>query len=136
MNNFKLQDAPKISTGFTIPDDYFDTFPAKVLQLTRKQQTPVISMYNNRRKYIYAAAAIVVMAFSITFLNKQPQTSEIDDATIENYLAYNAGISQYELLTVLESEDIQHLEKEYAFDDAVLEDELMTGQNFEQYVTE
>jgi hypothetical protein len=136
MNNFKLQDAPKISTGFTIPDDYFDTFPAKVLQLTREQQTPVISMYNNRRKYIYAAAAIVVMAFSITFLNKQPQTSEIDDATIENYLAYNAGISQYELLTVLESEDIQHLEKEYAFDDAVLEDELMTGQNFEQYVTE
>ena len=136
MNNFKLQDAPKISTGFTIPDDYFDTFPAKVLQLTRKQQTPVISMYNNRRKYIYAAAAIVVMAFSITFLNKQPQTSEIDDATIENYLAYNAGISQYELLTVLESEDIQHLEKEYAFDEAVLEDELMTGQNFEQYVTE
>ena len=136
MNNFKLQDAPKISTGFTIPDDYFDTFPAKVLQLTRKQQTPVISMYNNRRKYIYAAAAIVVMAFSITFLNKQPQTSEIDDATIENYLAFNAGISQYELLTVLESEDIQQMEKEYAFDEAVLEDELMTGQNFEQYVTE
>ena len=136
MNNFKLDNTPKINSGFVTPDKYFETFPDKILVRLSEPDKPVISLFR-KRKFIYAAAAVLVLALSIPFMNKQFQDQDVvvDDATIENYLAYNADISQYQLLTLLESDDIQQLQKTYDLDEDILEDALAV-EDLEQYITE
>ncbi len=133
MTAFKLDNEPKISSGFKVPDGYFDTLPQKVAQ--RIDEKPVIKLYR-KSSFIYAAAAILVLALLIPFYNSIKPPTELDESTLENYLAYQSGISQYELMTMLEGDDIDKMEMELQIDDEYLEDLLSTNTNIEQMIIE
>ena len=135
MKNFNLGNEPKITSGFTTPDGYFDKFSEKVLAQLPKQETKVISIFSSKKVWYFAAAAILILMLSIPLYTKySTQQEEIDTATLENYIAYQSNISEEEIVNLLEQDDIDKMELDFNIDDAAIEDALKSNSNLEQYL--
>ena len=135
MKNFNLGNEPKITTGFTTPDGYFDTFSEKVLAQLPKQESKVISIFSSKKVWYFAAAAILILMLSIPLFTKySTQQEEIDTATLENYIAYQSNISEEEIVNLLEQDDLDKMKLDFNIDDATIEDALKSNSNLEQYL--
>ena len=62
-------------------------------------------------------------------------SSELDQQTLEDYITYNSGISENELVDLLEKEDIEKMNLDYNIQDKDLEELLSENNNIEQYLT-
>ena len=137
MKDFKLDNHPKINSGFKAPEHYFDDFSEKIMTQLPEHEVKVVSIFAKRKNWIYAAAAILVMALSIPFIyQNKTQSTELDTNTLENYLAVNAGISDVELIDLLQEDDINKIEINHTIDDKTVEDILVNNSNFEEYITD
>ena len=135
MKDFKLNNEPKISSGFTTPSGYFDSFPEKVLAQISQEEPKVVSIFDSRKNWYFAAAAVVTLMLSIPVYNfYRLQSQEIDAATLENYIAYNSTISQEQIIDLLEQEDLDKIKLELNIDDAAIEDALQSNTNLEDYL--
>lgn len=133
MKEFKLNNEPKLKSGFKTPENYFDDFSLKVLNQLPENETKVVSIFSKRKMWIYAVAATLVIAISIPiFYQNSIQTKELDSTTIENYLAVNAGISEVELIELLQENDLNNIEFENKIDEEIVEELLITNSNFEE----
>ena len=136
MKEFKLDNEPKITPGFTTPEGYFDAFSEKMMTQLPKETPKVISIYSYRKRWMFAAAAILVLALSVPIFNKlTTNTSELDQQTLEDYITYNSGISENDLVDLLEKEDIEKMNVDYNIQDQDVEDVLSQNSNIEQYIT-
>jgi hypothetical protein len=135
MKNFNLGNEPKITSGFTTPDGYFDTFSEKVLAQLPKQEPKVISIFSSKKVWYFAAAAVLILMLSIPLFTKySTQQEEIDSATLENYIAYQSNISEEEIVNLLEQDDLDKMKLDFNIDDATIEDALKSNSNLEQYL--
>ena len=135
MKNFNLGNEPKITSGFTTPDGYFDTFSEKVLAQLPKQETKVISIFSSKKVWYFAVAAILILMLSIPLFTKySTQQEEIDSATLENYISYQSNISEEEIVNLLEQDDLDKMKLDFNIDDATIEDALKSNSNLEQYL--
>lgn len=132
MNDFKLDDK-KIKPGFKMPDNYFEAFPQRVT--SKLEEKSVISLFSKRMNFIYAAAAVLVVALMVSVFNPRT-TTELDDLTLESYLAYHSGITQFDMLTLLEQDDISAMEVDFPVEDEVIEEALSANSNFEHLLIE
>lgn len=135
MKTFKLENQPKIESGFKTPENYFDTFAARVIQQLPTEEPKTISIFSKRKTWLYAAAAILILGLSIPIYNQFKSTSsEIDDATLENYIAYQSSVSDTDLANLLDEEDIQKISVDLNLEDKALENELTENKNLEYYL--
>ncbi|MGC4039857.1 MAG: hypothetical protein QM710_03435 [Flavobacterium sp.] len=135
MNNFKLDNEPKISTGFTIPDGYFETFSEKMLEQVPRQKPKVVPFFNYRKAWYYAAAAMIILMVSFPlYMRYSANQQEIDSTTLENYLAYNSNISEDQIVDLLEQEDLDKMKMELNVDDKAIEEALKSNSNLEEYL--
>ena len=135
MNNFKLDNEPKIETGFKTPDHYFDDFSAKVLQQLPENEPKVISIFAKRKTWLFAVAAVLILALSIPIMNTfETQQTVLDKTTLENYLTNHAAISDDDLVDLLDEDDIQKIKMDYKIEDKAIEDLLSTNSDLEQYI--
>ncbi|MFH7013979.1 hypothetical protein ACHRV5_19140 [Flavobacterium sp. FlaQc-52] len=137
MKAFKLENEPKITTGFKTPENYFNDFSAKVLQQINEPEVKVIPFYKRKKVLTLLAAAVVVIALMIPIVNNYKNTSkELDEKTLETYLAYQSNLNQYDLINQLDTKDIESLNKNIALEDETLEDVLATNPNIENLISE
>lgn len=137
MKAFKLENEPKIKSGFKTPEHYFDDLSAKVLQQINEKEVKVIPFYKRKNVISIAAAAVVVFALMIPIINNYNATSkELDEATLETYLSYQSNLNQYDLIQNLDTKDIQKLNKNVAIEDETLEDILASNPNIEHLISE
>lgn len=137
MKTFKLENEPKIETGFKTPDHYFDNFSIKMMEQLPKNEPKVISIFQKRKTLILMAAAILVLALMIPFLTpSSTNTNEIDEAALENYITYQSNVNQYDLISVLETEDINKIKTGIVLGDEVIEDHFSTNSNLENLILE
>ncbi|KLT71457.1 MULTISPECIES: hypothetical protein [unclassified Flavobacterium] len=137
MKAFKLENEPKITTGFKTPENYFNDFSAKVLQQINEPEVKVIPFYKRKKVLTLLAAAVVVFALMIPIVNNYKNTSkELDEKTLETYLAYQSNLNQYDLINQLDTKDIESLNKNVALEDETLEDVLATNPNIENLISE
>lgn len=135
MKEFKLDNEPKITSGFITPDGYFDTLSNKILAQLPKQEPKVISLFSYRETWYYAVAAILILMLSIPLFTKySTNTEEIDNTTLENYLACQSTISEEEIVKLLEQEDLDKMKIEFNIQDKDIEDALYSNKNLEQYI--
>lgn len=136
MNNFKLDTNKKITSGFKIPEDYFETFSEKVLHQLPSEEPKVISFYAKYSRIFYAAAAIIVLALSIPIANQlQNNSDEMASNEIENYLTQHSTISDDEIVNLLDTEDIENIKIDNKIENEVLEDVLLNNSQIEDYIT-
>jgi len=136
MHEFKLDNHPKINSGFTVPDNYFSDFSEKVLLQLPTAEPKVISIWAKNKKWLYTAAAVLVVSMSIPFIYiSQNDSDEASNAAIENYLSYHSTITDDDILELLDHEDIENINISSDLEDKDVE-ELLTGNaNLEQYIT-
>ena len=135
MKTFKLENEPKIESGFKTPENYFDTFSARVIQQLPTEEPKTISIFSKRKTWLYAAAAILILGLSIPIYNQfKSPSSEIDDTTLENYIAYQSSVSNTDLANLLNEEDIQKMSVDLNIEDKTIENELIENKNLEYYL--
>ncbi|MFV5697916.1 hypothetical protein ACM55H_06065 [Flavobacterium sp. ZT3R17] len=137
MKPFKLENEPKIESGFKTPDHYFENFSAKVLQQLPKEEPKVISIFQKKKIVIMMVAAILILALMIPILNTySTKTKELDSATLENYLTEQSNMTQYDLISELQPEDINKMKTTVVLEDKTVEDILATNSNLEHLILE
>lgn len=135
MKTFKLENEPKIKTGFTTPENYFDDFSAKMMQQLPRKEPKIVSLFARKKTWIYAAAAVVVLALTIPVYNHfYSNSAEIDDVTLENYITYHSTVSDEDIVNLLDEKDIQKMNVDFNIEDKAIENELSTNNNLEQYL--
>lgn len=138
MKAFKLENEPKITTGFKTPEHYFDDFSEKILQqVNDKKEVKVIPIYKRKKVLSLLAAAVVVITLMIPIVNNYNNTSkELDEDTLETYLSYQSNLNQYDLIKELDTKDIDKLGKNVALEQEALEDILTSNPNLENLISE
>ncbi|WP_166921961.1 hypothetical protein [Flavobacterium poyangense] len=136
MKAFKLENEPKITTGFKTPENYFNDFSAKVLQQINVPEVKIIPFYKRKKVITLLAAAVVVFALMIPIVNNYNKSKELDEKTLETYLAYQSNLNQYDLINQLDTKDIESLNKNVALEEETLEDILATSPNIENLISE
>lgn len=134
MNDFKLDSRPNIKSGFKAPDAYFESLADRVMLNLPMQEVKVIPLYKRRPVWVTSAAAALVLSLSL-ILNKNEAAKKPalpDNKAIENYFAYQADISSYELLQNLDVEDVSELQESVNISDEAIE-EYLTGENVYLY---
>ena len=135
MKDFKLEEHPKIKSGFITPDQYFETVTAKINEKLLHQKPKIIPLFNRRKSWITVAAAVLVIALFVPIYNTiQPKEKMIDSASIENYLTYQSNISQYDLVNLLDDKDVEAIDLDILVEDNTIEEVLSTNSNFENYL--
>ena len=133
MNDFKLDSEPKIKAGFTIPENYFENFSEKILQQLPEEELKVISIFKKHKIWLTAVAAVLVLALGIPlYLLFSINNTELDEATLENYITNQSNISQYDLIALLEKEDLENMKIDLNLEEESLEVILSTNSNLEQ----
>ena len=137
MKTFKLENEPKIKSGFKIPDNYFDDFSIKMMDQLSTSEPKVISIFQKRKNLFLMIAAVLVLALMIPFINNSnTNKQEIDTAILENYITYQSNVNQYDLINVLETEDISKIKISMAIEDKAIEDVLSVNSNLENLILE
>lgn len=136
MKDFKLDTHPKITPGFIIPEDYFDTFSEKVIQQLPKEEPKVVSFYAKNKRLLFSAAAILVVALSIPIVYQiQNREQELSSNDVENYIVNHTSLSDEDIVNLLDQEDIDKLNIETPIEKEALEEVLSSNTNLEQYIT-
>jgi len=136
MNEFKLDNEPKIASGFTFPDNYFDGFSEKVMHQLPSVEPKVISIWAKNKKWLYAVAAVLVLSLGITYIYvAQNDANEVSNAAIENYLSYHSTLTDDDIVELLDKEDIEKLNISTTLEDQEIEKILMENSNLEHYIT-
>ncbi len=135
MKTFKLENEPKIKSGFITPENYFENFSANILQELPSKEQKVIAIFSRRKTWFYSAAAIVVLALTIPVYNNYNTTSsEIEPLTLENYISYHSTVSDADLVSLLDENDIQKMNVDLNLEDKNIENELSANANIDIYL--
>jgi|Laugrespbdmm15sd_2_1035082.scaffolds.fasta_scaffold18921_3 hypothetical protein len=136
MNDFKINSKHKIDSGFKIPEDYFENFSEKVLLKINKPEPKVVSIFYKQKTWISSVAAVLVISLSVTLYTKIAVKSTEEKLTLENYITNQSEISQYDLVALLDSKDIEKIKIDLKLDDKKIEEELTNSSEIENYLTE
>lgn len=137
MKTFKLENEPKIETGFKTPEHYFENFSIKMMEQLPNNEPKVISIFQKRKNIFVLVAAVLVLALMIPILNPSTENSkDLDDVAIENYITYQSNVNQYDLINALESKDINTINSGIVLEDDAIEDHLSTNSNLENLILE
>jgi hypothetical protein len=132
MKMFNLDNEPKIETGFKTPENYFESFEAKMMAQLPKEKPKVIA-FPVRKLYIFSAIAAIILAFIAipTYFNSSTREESI---SVESYLSYQ--LTTEDIIEKLTLDDIVALENTLALSDDDLEDYLLETQNLKFYLNE
>lgn len=141
MKAFKLDNEPKIDSGFKIPDNYFENFSANLIQKLPiepiSEETKVISIFRKRKNILMAVAAVLILALMVPIAYQaNTKNKEVDAVTLENYLAQENNLNQYELIGEIELENNTLISAPKELAPETIEDILASNPNLENLVIE
>ena len=137
MKAFKLENEPKIETGFKTPDDYFENFSVKMMERLPSSEPKLIYIFQKRKNILLMVAAVLVIALMIPYLNYSTANSQaLDRIALENYINYQSNVNQYDLMRILETKDITNMNTSIVLEDEAIEDVLSANSNLENLILE
>ena len=137
MKTFKLENEPKIESGFKTPENYFEDFSTKMMAKLPENEIKVISIFQRKKNLFLIVAAVLVLALMIPSLsNFYNNKQEIDSNQLENYITYQSNVNQYDLINGLESSDIKNIKISMSIEDKAIEDVLSANANLENLLLE
>ena len=137
MKKFNLENVPKTTSGFIVPDNYFEDFSKKVLSQLPEKPNRVIPLYKQKSKLLIAVAAILVIGLFIPIFNQLSKPAEeLDLTTLENHLSYQTNINQYDLISELDEDDLNKMGATIQLKDEIIEEHLSTNSDLERLLSE
>lgn len=118
MRNFNIDNEPKITTGFTVPENYFEDFPTKIKERISNEKPVIKLQKRHKKKWIFAIAATLLLSITATRMFNESNTEpQIATAALENYISNQSTISQDDLVNYLEQEDLESLKDDLQLQD-------------------
>ncbi|SFB26948.1 hypothetical protein SAMN05660845_2308 [Flavobacterium swingsii] len=108
MKQFDLDNDPKIDSGFRIPENYFEQFETKIMSQISEKEVKVISIFETRKFWFSAVAAVFVIGLFTTMYLNNIKTENI---STEDYLACATTISTEDIIENLSDDDITAIEE-------------------------
>lgn len=137
MKKLNLENIPKTTSGFIVPDNYFEDFSKKVLSQLPDETNKVIPLYEQKSKLLMAVAAILVIGLFIPIFNQLSKPAEeLDLTTLENHLSYQTNINQYDLISELDEDDLNKMGATIQLKDEIIEEHLSTNSDLERLLSE
>ena len=137
MKTFKLENEPKIESGFKTPENYFENFSIKMMEQLPANEPKVVALFQRRKNLFLMVAAVLVLALMIPFVNNFFTTKqELDSTQLENYITYQSNVNQYDLINGLETSDINNIKISMFIEDKAIEDVLSVNSNLENLILE
>lgn len=136
MNEFKINNENKITSGFTTPEGYFDDFSIELNNRINLPKTKVKVISFNTKRGITSVAALLIVALSISIYSKMMVVNSDENNTAENYITNHSEISQYDLITLLDKKDIENLGIELNNSNSKIDEEFANTNEIENYLTE
>ena len=136
MKEFKINNEKNIGTGFIVPENYFTEFSEKVKLKINDSEPKVISIFQKRKTWFSFAAAILIISLFVSIYTEIVVKTTDEKLTLENYITSQSEISQYDLLALLDSKDIEKIKIDLIVDDKKIEEELTNSSEIENYLTE
>jgi hypothetical protein len=137
MKKFNLENIPKTTSGFIVPDNYFEDFSNKVLSQLPDETNRVIPLYKQKSKLLMAVAAILIIGLFIPIFNQLSKPAEeLDLTTLENHLSYQTNINQYDLISELDEDDLNKMGATIQLKDDIIEEHLSTNSDLERLLSE
>ena len=137
MKKFDLENMPKTTSGFIVPDNYFEDFSKKVLSQLPDETNRVIPLYKQKSKLLMAVAAILIIGLFIPIFNQLSKPAEeLDLTTLENHLSYQTNINQYDLISELDEDDLNKMGATIQLNDEIIEENLSTNSDLERLLSE
>ena len=137
MKKFDLENMPKTTSGFIVPDNYFEDFSKNVLSQLPDETKRVIPLYKQKSKLLMAVAAILVIGLFIPIFNQLSKPSEeLDLTTLENHLSYQTNINQYDLISELDEDDLNKMGATIQLNDEIIEEHLSSNSDLERLLSE
>lgn len=134
MTDFKLNNEPKIEPGFNIPENYFDTLSENIFLQLPNKEIKRIGFAEKLNIALLPIAAILIIALCLNIYNRlQIQNQNIESQAIVNYIASESEIPSYEIISLLNEDDIQKMKIDLDVENKIIEDELV-DHNIEHYV--
>ncbi len=135
MKPINLDNEPKIETGFKVPENYFENFSERLLTKLPEKEVKVISIFEKQKNWLFAVAAILVLAISIpVLLNYSNKYNQIESLTLENYITNNSNINDNDLAELLTQNDIENIKIDLKIEEKTLENELLENENLEEFL--
>lgn len=107
MKKIDLDNEPKINSGFTIPENYFEQFEAKIMNQLPDKEVKIISIWKRKVIWISGIAAVFAISLGIAiFQNNNNQEMIITD----DLVAYE-DLSTNDIAEHLTDNDIQEIEE-------------------------
>jgi hypothetical protein len=139
MKVFKLENEPKIKSGFKTPDHYFESFSNNLMHELPEKESKIISLFQKNKIMVILVAAVLIIALFVPAFynsNNAANSNEIDTTTLENYLSNHSNIDQYDLIDGLQPNEIDNIKTTVALEDATIEDILVGNANLENLIVE
>jgi hypothetical protein len=87
MNEFKINDKNKITSGFSTPDGYFSDFSLELNKKLKLTKTEVNVISINKKRWITSVAAVLIVALAATIYTKLVIENPEDSLEMENYIS-------------------------------------------------
>jgi hypothetical protein len=136
MKEFKLNENSKITSGFTTPEGYFDQFTIELNNKLNLTNTEIKVVSIQTKRVLTLVAAIVVVALSVSVYSKIIISNSEENNTTENYITNHSEICQYDLLALLDKNDIENLSIELNNNNSKNDDEFVNSNDLYNYLTE
>ena len=135
MEQFNLENNSKITTGFKVPENYFENFSERLMLQISENEVKTISIFKKTKTWVFAAAAVLVLGISLSALTKYNTNSNAQKtAELENYIANNTTINDNDIADLLSENDIKKLNIDFKIENNTIENELTNNENLEQYL--
>ncbi|KIX22774.1 hypothetical protein SY27_02865 [Flavobacterium sp. 316] len=134
MKDLKLDNEPKVKSGFKIPENYFEQFEERMMMQLPKKETKVVSIFHRKQIWFSSIAAVLLAMIAIPVYFNLSKAKPLETATLESYLS--TEYSTYEIVDRLSNEDIIALEDDLSLNDDDIEAYLLDTQNLDYYLNQ
>ena len=139
MKTFKLENEPKIETGFKTPEHYFENFSTLLQPKLVAAPVRVVSLTDRikqHKNWIISAAAILLVSISTVFYtNYQSNNNQKYTAELENYITNHPAYSDDEIVNLLNTNTIKEIQFDSKINNETIENQLLESTDFEQILT-
>lgn len=139
MKPFNLDNHPKVTTGFTTPEGYFESTSELILaQMLQASEPKTLSLWERHKTTILSVAALFVMALglsSLWYFQSQEEEDEAHWAAIESYVTEHTDLSDEAYIDYLSSSTLDSLHQPNT-DKKIIEEVLLENSDLENYITQ
>ncbi|WP_333695859.1 hypothetical protein [Flavobacterium sp.] len=135
MKPVKLNTEPKIKTGFTVPEGYFESFSEELMNQIKETDSKVIPLKSKLLIRLSVAASVALFLGLGTYFYVLTKSESDYSEQIEMYLTSNTQLTTHDIVSFMEYSDVSSLEAKHNLQPDEIEGFLLDNYEIDEIIT-